>query len=327
MINKWKYSFMVASFLFSFSCIAGGGHEHKEDNLAHEQGSTKVSEDNKKDSEEHGDEHDEEVHLSQAAIEKAEIEVLTASSKDIVITKKVVGKIVPNANKTINIYPRYNGLIKSLTKQLGGKANQGELLSVIESNDTLQKYEVKAPFSGTIVKKFANIGEQVEIKEPIYQLSNLSTVWCDLSIYRKDARHIKKGQNVLVKDGKVSDKSVISYVSPLGIEHNQTMLARVVLQNHSNQWLPGMYVEVYVDVSRKKVPVAVNQKAVHELEGNRVVFMRTKEGFKAVPCDVGLVGHDYAEVSGCLKPGQKYAANNSYLLKAHLGKEGASHEH
>jgi len=319
MLNKFKLMALIILFFSGIVCYASGEHPHQKEIIVqpyHEKTITKPKE-----------KHDKEIHLSQDAIKKADIQILMTSSQEITIKKKVIGKITPNANKTIYIYPRYNGLIKALTKELGEDVQRGELLSVIESNDTLQKYSITSPFSGVIVKKLANIGEQVEVKKPIYQLSNLNTVWCDLSIYRKDAHHVKKGQKVIVKDEVLSVTSTISYVSPLGVEHNQTMLARVVLDNKNSQWLPGMYVDVFIDVENKSVPIAVAKSALHDLEGKKVIFKHTNEGFEAVSCTIGMVGQDYVEVQGCLQAGDKYAANNSYLIKAHLGKEGASHEH
>jgi cobalt-zinc-cadmium efflux system membrane fusion protein len=252
---------------------------------------------------------------------------LSAGPQEIIFTKKIVGKIVPNANKTIYIYPRYNGLVMSLMKQLGETVHKNDVLSTIESNDSLQKYQITAPFSGLIVKKLANVGEQVEVKTPIYQLSDLSSVWCDLYVYRKNAKRIKIVQKVLVKDESHSEESTISYVSPLGVEHNQTMLARVDLDNQSGEWLPGMYVQVFVDVESKQVDIAVEDDAIQMVDGKSVIFVRTKEGFEVTPCHLGMKGKRFIEVEECLERGQIYASKNSYLIKAHLEKEGASHEH
>lgn len=306
MLNKLKhlkriiFAFLALTSFFSFS---GGEHQ---------------------DSHEY---YDENIVLSEEAIKKAEIQLSTAGPQKIILTKKMVGKIVPNANQTIYIYPRYNGLIKSLTKQLGESVKKNDVLATIESNDSLQNYQVTAPFSGLIVKKLANVGEQVEVKKPIYQLSDLRSVWCDLYVYRKNAKLIRKGQSVLVKDEVHSEESVISYVSPLGVEHNQTMLARVDLNNQSGTWLPGMYVQVFVDIESKRVNIAVEENAIQTVEGKPVVFVRTKEGFEAATCRLGMKGKHFVEVDECLKPGQIYASRNSYLIKAHLEKEGASHEH
>ena len=281
---------------------------------------------------EHGEQgHEEEgLDISQEAIDGANIELLKAGPQKIAITRKVIGKIVPNANKTILIYPRYTGLVKRLGKQLGDKVDKGDILAVIESNNTLQQYEIKAPFSGRIVKKLANAGEQVKIQTPIFQLADLSTVWCDLFIYRKDAKFIKQGQKIFIRDEDSTEPpvaSTISYVSPLGVEHNQTMLARAVLNNKKNHWLPGLYVDALVVVKEEVVKVAVKADAIQEVEGEKVVFLRTEKGFEPKHCEIGLNGYEYVEVKKCIHPGETYAGKNSYLLKAHLGKEGASHEH
>jgi len=314
MLNKLKHPKpIIFAFLLStsFFCYAGGKH-HDTDEHHNEK-----KEDN----------HSEAIVLSHEAIKRAKIQLSIAGPKKIVSTKKVVGKVVPNANKTIYIYPRYNGLVKTLTKQLGESVKKNDVLSTIESNDTLQKYQVTAPFSGLIVKKLANVGEQVEVKTPIYQLSDLSSVWCNLYVYRKNAKLIGKGQSVLIKDESHEEKATISYVSPLGVEHNQTMLARVDLDNQSGTWLPGMYVQVFVDVESKHVNIAVEEDAIQTVDGKPVVFVRTKEGFEVSPCHLGMKGKQFIEVDECLRPGQIYASKNSYLIKAHLEKEGASHEH
>ncbi len=314
MLNKLKTTKpIIFVFLLSTSLISYAGGEHHDSHRHHDA--------NKEDS------HSEGIVLSDGAIKKAKIQLSTAGPRKIVLTKKMVGQIVPNANKTIYIYPRYNGLVKTLTKQLGESVKKNDVLSTIESNDSLQKYQVTAPFPGLIVKKLANVGEQVEVKNPIYQLSDLSTVWCNLYVYRKNARLIRKGQNVLVKDEGHAEKAAISYVSPLGVEHNQTMLARIDLDNQSGTWLPGMYVQVFVDVKSKQVNIAVEEDAIQTVEGKPVVFVRTKDGFEVAPCHLGIKGKQFIEVDECLRPGQIYASKNSYLIKAHLEKEGASHEH
>ena len=337
-----KYLIVSSVILFYMIIPVRADENHKHSEAAHY---AKVPEDQtdihdgekktgKHDDADHKDSsqgHDEEgLNISKEAIDKAKIELSKAGPKKIAITRKVIGKIVPNANKTILIYPRYTGLVKRLGKQLGDKVNKGDILAVIESNNTLQQYEIKAPFSGRIVKKLANAGEQVKIQTPIFQLADLSTVWCDLFIYRKDAKFIKQGQKIYIRDGDSIDApviSTISYVSPLGVEHNQTMLARAVLNNEKNHWLPGLYVDALVVVKEKEVKVAVKADAIQELEGEKVVFLRTDRGFKPKQCEIGLNDNDYVEVKKCIQPGEVYAAKNSYLLKAHLGKEGASHEH
>ena len=272
------------------------------------------------------------MQLSDDVIKDNNIKVLIAEEKNIKITRDVLGKIVPNANKTIYIYPRYSGIIKSLTKFLGDKVQKDDVLATIESDSTLQTYIIKAPFSGYIVKKNVNLGEHIKNNNSIYQLADLSDVWVDLFIYRKNAKLIKKGQKVIIykENGeKHAYVSTISYISPLGVEHNQTMLARAVFSNNSDNlnWLPGLYVDGVIIISNKTVPVAIENTAIQSLEGKNIVFIKVKDGFKPVQCKLGIQDTEFTQILEGITAGQQYVAGNSFLLKAHLEKESASHSH
>ena len=283
----------------------------------------------------HNEGHDEEqksIQLSIDTIKENNIEILTAGPHAIGVTRDVLGKVTPNANKSLYLYPRYSGVIKKLTKYLGDKVKKGELLATIESDQTLQKYSLNAPFSGYIVQKKANTGEHIKVGSPIYQIADLSDVWVDLFIYRKNAKLVKNGQKVIVytdNDNKNYVSSTISYVSPLGVEHNQTMLARAVFPNTSDNslWLPGLYVDAKVTIEEKKVPVAVKTSAIQLLDGKKIVFAKDPDGFEPVECLFGLEGSEYTQVISGLTKGQEYVANNSFLLKAQLEKDSASHDH
>ncbi|GGI90766.1 efflux RND transporter periplasmic adaptor subunit [Legionella impletisoli] len=277
--------------------------------------------------------HDKEVvRLSQEVIKRYKIELAKAGPHSLEISREVLGKIGSNANKTVYIYPRYGGIIKKMTKFLGDKVRDGELLASVESNQTLQIYDIKAPFSGYIVKKEANPGEFIKTGNPIYQLADLSTVWVHLFIYRENSELIKQGQKVLVYDknkpGKVA-QSQIDYVSPLGVEHNQTMRARTVLNNNEKglTWLPGLYVNAKVIIDEKQVSIAVKNEAIQSIEGKKVIFVKTKEGFEPKVCQFGIEGDDYTQVIKGLKAGDTYVAENSFILKAELEKDSASHSH
>lgn len=284
---------------------------------------------------EHKEEHEHEkkiIQLSPNVIKKNNIELLTVGPQTIEITRDVLGKVTPNANKTLLLYPRYSGVIKKLTKYLGDKVKKGEQLAIIESDQTLQEYSLSAPFSGYIVQKKANAGEQIKVGSPIYQVADLSEVWVDLFIYRKNAKLVKKGQKVIVYTDNENNSfvsSTISYVSPLGVEHNQTMLARAVLPNTSDNdlWLPGLYVDAKITIEEKKIPIAVKTSAIQLMDGKKVVFIKDSDGFEPVECQFGLEGTEYTQVLSGLSVGQTYVAANSFLLKAQLEKDSASHDH
>ncbi|MGQ3891503.1 efflux RND transporter periplasmic adaptor subunit [Legionella sp. CNM-4043-24] len=262
-------------------------------------------------------------------LKAADIQTATAGSHTIKTEMDVVGKIAPNRDTLIPIYARYAGIIKSLTKNLGDDVTKGEVLAVIESNESLQNYSITTPISGTVVQKYATNGELAQNTRPIYEIANLATVWADFTLYRKDAPLVKKGMAVIVTgdEGKPEATGTLSYIAPLGIEDSQTTLARAVLSNENRIWLPGMYVNGAVIIKEKTAAVAVPLSAIQRLNGSDVVFVQQGDYFEAAPVMTGEKDEHWVEIISGLEAGQRYVSKNSFFMKAELGKEGAAHEH
>ncbi|HDO7821980.1 TPA: efflux RND transporter periplasmic adaptor subunit, partial [Legionella pneumophila] len=227
------------------------------------------------------------------------------------------------------IYARYSGIIKAMNKNLGDEVTKGDVLATIESNESLQNYEIRSPITGTIVQKYATNGEFAQNTKPIFEVANLVTVWADFTLYRKDAPLVKPGMEVIVTgdEGKPKSVSTITYISPLGVEDSQTTLARAVLNNEARIWLPGMYVNGAIVIKEKTAPVAVLLSALQQMGEQDVVFVQQGDYFEATPVNLGEKDKQWAEVISGLDAGQRYVSKNSFYIKAEIGKEGASHDH
>ena len=269
------------------------------------------------------------IKMLPAALKAADIQIAQATSQTIRTQLKVVGKITPNRDTLAPIYARYAGIIKSMTKNLGDEVIKGEALITIESNESLQNYTINAPITGTIVQKHATNGELAQNTKPIYEIANLTNVWADFTLYRKEAPLVKKGMNVVVTGDEGTPKSIstLSYISPLGIEDSQTTLARAILSNEPQTWLPGMYVNGAITIKERTVPVAVLLSALQRIDETEVVFVRQGDYFEAIPVVLGQRDDEWVEIISGLKAKQHYVSKNSFFMKAELGKEGASHEH
>lgn len=268
------------------------------------------------------------VTIGANMLQSAGIQVSTAHSQILRTQLKVVGKITPNRDTLTPIYARYSGIVKLMTKNLGNEVSKGELLSTIESNESLQNYNVTAPMNGTIVQKYVTNGELAQNTKPLYEVANLNDVWADFTLYRKEAPLVKQGMQVLVTgdEGKPRSLSQISYIAPLGIEDSQTTLVRAVIPNTERIWIPGMYVNGAIVTQEKRVPVAVKISAIQKMAGKEVLFVQKGDNFEASPVVLGAQDDKWVEILSGLDAGQRYVSKNSFFIKAEIGKEGASHE-
>ncbi len=267
------------------------------------------------------------LKLSTAQIQAADIEVATAGPARLRDTLPLYGVIAPNAERMRNVTARYPGVIRVVSHTVGDAVKQGETLASVESNESLQSYAVTAPLAGVITTRQANVGEQTGDRT-LFVVADLSTVWVELSLFPRDAARIHIGQTVRVRspDVGLAADGRVTYLAPFGSTANQTLTARVALDNSRRQWAPGLYVSADVTLAEHAAPLTVKRSAVQVLHEVSVVFVRTASGFEARAVKSGKADGDLIEILEGLKPGDSYAANNSYVLKAEALKSEAAEE-
>lgn len=193
----------------------------------------------------------------------------------------------------------------------------------------LTRYEIRALIDGVVIEKHLAIGEAVKEDASIFTIADLSTVWAEMTIYPKDLAAVKLGQKVMVRASALNAEAEgrVSYVGSLIGEQTRSAKARVTLPNPERSWRPGLFVTVDLVQDETEVPVAVSVDAIQTYRDWKVVFGRFGDVFEARPVELGRSDGKTVEVLSGLAPGTPYAATNSFVLKADLGKAGASHGH
>ena len=286
------------------------GEEHQEGEESHEKG---------------GGEH---VKLTPEQIKSAGIGLAQAGPANVREHLPLYGVIAPNAERVLEVGARFPGVIRTVTKRVGDSVRRGETLATVESNESLQTYSVVAPLTGVVTARHANPGEQAGDKA-LFTVADLSTVWVELSVFPRDIAKVRVGQAAHVKsaDTGLSAEGKVVYVAPFGSTTNQTLSARVLLENADRKWPPGLYVTAEVTLTNTAVPLAISSGALQTMEERTVVFVQGEEGFEPRAVQTGRSDGEVTEVLAGLEPGETYATRNSFILKAELGKGEAEHEH
>lgn len=271
------------------------------------------------------------VRLSPAELEEFGVTIDTAGAGVIERHVELPGEVRPNADRLAHIVPRFAGIVTKVRSNIGDHVTRGQVLAVIEGDESLAPFEVKTLLSGTVIGKHIALGEAASRDRDAFVIADLSSVWIDLTVYQRDLATIEVGQAARVYIGHdlVQDAGVISYVTPIVDEHTRTATARVVLSNTENVWRPGMFVTAEVTVERTEVPLVVPRTALHTFEGRSVVFVETDEGFRPEPVVLGRRGETHVEVVSGLASGERFVSDGGFTLKAELGKEsfGDGHGH
>ncbi len=193
------------------------------------------------------------------------------------------------------------------------------------------RYEIRAPFNGTVIKKHIAIGELLNEESEAFVIADLDTVWVNLNVYQKDLPFIQIGQkaNISAGRGLPDAEGTISYLGPIIEEKTRTATARVVLPNKDGRWKPGLFINAEVTVSEIEAAVAVPRTAIHTLGNQPAVFVATAEGFKPRAVSLGRSDKVNIEVLTGLQAGERYVNKGAFTLKAEIEKEsfGEGHEH
>lgn len=277
----------------------------------------------------HGHAHGEGVELSDAKVAAANIELLKASPQVLRDTITLNGLLLPNQEMLVQVSPRFAGVVREVSKRVGDRVEKNDVLARIESNQSLTTYEVRTSIAGTVIDRQLAIGEYVTEQKAAFTVADLSTVWVDFSVHRRDVKRVQIGDKVLVDpaDGDASVEATISYVSPVGSTDTQSTLARAVLDNKNQRFKPGLFVTGRVILSAKNVAVAVRSTALQTVENRQVVFVRSGDKFEARDVELGERDSEWVEVVFGVGEGETYAAKNSFIIKAEIGKGAASHDH
>lgn len=335
---------LIASIFSSYSVMASEDdhrHDHKEhhSNTEKKLGSKSHhehnhDEDNHQDHEKH-DHHDDQgeeetkVDLDQNTIEEFGIKIDKAKSGWIKKTKLFPGEITIHLDYLAHVTPRFPGLVKKIYKHIGEDVKKGDVLAIIESNDSLTPYKVVSPISGTIIEKHLTLGESVEANSHAFEIANINTVWATFSIFQDMFDEIKKGQKavVLSSNGKHKINGTISYISPTVDQHTRTQAGRIVLPNRDHHWKPGMFVDVNVVFSKIKSDIVVPKTAIQYIDNKPVVFVKDDGEFEPHSVVLGESDVDSVVILSGLNKGLDYVSDGGFILKAELEKDSMGHGH
>ena len=146
------------------------------------------------------------------------------------------------------------GFSEAFVQQLAGRANA-----------SLTRYEVVAPFAGTVIEKHIAVGEMLKDDTEAFVVADLSTVWVDLNLSTKDLALVRKGQRVVIAaNTTMQAEGTVSYISPVVSDETRTAVTRVVLPNPDGRWRPGLFVTATLAASDTPVAVLIPKTATPE---------------------------------------------------------------
>jgi len=255
------------------------------------------------------------------------IETDIVLSQELQETVTVFGKLTLPKSAIRHISARFPGEIVSLNVSLGDKVTKGQTLMVIESNESLQRYKVKAPLSGVISFQDAGVGEQTG-EQTLLTITDNSTLIAELSVFPMEQAKVAVGDKVsMTVSGSDLTYSGMIKDALLSVNNQQAKIFRADIDNSLEGLQVGQFIRAKIIVDTYTVPLAVKTTGLQSFRDFTVVFAKVGQEYEVRMLNLGRASGPWREVLSGIKEGTEYVTENSYIIKADIDKSGASHDH
>lgn len=186
---------------------------------------------------------------------------------------------------------------------------------------------VTSPISGRVTASTATLGAFVQPEAELFRVADPRLVQVEAAVGAADAQRLAPGDRAVLElaGGRTMAARVRAVTPTL---NGETRAATAVLDVDEGGLQPGLPIRVRLMSSRGETSasaIVVPEEAVQSVNGRDVVFVRTSQGFRAVPVTTGQRSAGRIEVLTGLQSGQAIATRQAFLLKAELAK-GAGEE-
>lgn len=209
-----------------------------------------------------------------------------------------------NPSLAVAVYSNYSGHIheaSSIGNMSGSQPGEDETMDI--TTQTTQELNLKE-------------GMYIQKGQAVFSVYDPNRLWILLNVYPQDQFFVKAGDKVRIVPETKPDKdfrATINYIEPFFREGSKTIAARVNYDNNLLQLPVGSQVKATVFSGVHK-GLWLPKEAVLSLGLDKVVFLKTTEGFKVHKIEIGHMHKKLLLVTSGLMEKDSVAANAQYLI-------------
>lgn len=171
---------------------------------------------------------------------------------------------------------------KSLKAQLNATGQKLAMIGIdvsgLTEDNITRSVELRSPIGGYIRTMSANLGKYVTPTDVVFEIVNTGALVLDLTLYEKDVHRVALGQKVrfmMTGGDKPEHEAVIFQVSK-AVGPDKTVKAFASVTGPSNNILPGMYVNAWIETSSEPL-VTIPTEAITRFDDHDYIFIFERE--------------------------------------------------
>ncbi|HLW34410.1 MAG TPA: efflux RND transporter periplasmic adaptor subunit [Chthoniobacterales bacterium] len=192
----------------------------------------------------------------------------------------------------------------------------------------IRKKEVHAPFDGQLGIRQVNVGQSIDARTPIVQLTALDPVYVDFALPQQDLSKLAAGFETRVHTDAVPGrefKGKLTAINSMVDTVTRNVTVQATLENHDHALKPGMFVKAEVMLPEKSKTLVIPGSAVsYAPYGNSVFVIEKKkdpktgkesQALRQAFVRVGEARGDFIAVTEGLKAGDVVVATGVFKLR------------
>lgn len=184
---------------------------------------------------------------------------------------------------------------------------------------SLERTEIRAPFSGVITGLGVSRGEQVSLGQKLCTLVNTTDIEAEVGVLESDIGHLERGREALLVVPALGDtfSVVVDVISPHFDRESRTCEVLLRVKNTEQRLRPGMFVRALIAGESFTDRLIVPKEAVLTRDGRPLVFKVDGDRAKWLYISVGEQNDHLVEVTKVLQGGT-LVADDPVIVADHL---------
>lgn len=186
--------------------------------------------------------------------------------------------------------------------------------NVARLSDMQGYLKVRAPFAGVITQRNVDVGALVNSGNTLlFRIAQTNLLRTYVNVPQANAQDVRAGQTAILTTSELPDRKfqgAVTRTSNALDPASRTLLVEVQVPNPDGKLLPGMYVDVDLNLPRKDPPLLISgDTLVVRPDGTMVALLDAKGAVHFQRITVGTDYGDKIEVLAGLKPGDRAIVN------------------
>ncbi len=186
---------------------------------------------------------------------------------------------------------------------------------------SLQDAVVRAPFSGTLARRYVQPGEKVSMDSQLLQLVDVKSMQLEAAIPTMDIPDVKVGQAVNVRVGGFGERQFegrIQRINPVTDQGSRAITIYVTVANNDEVLRGGMFAQGDVLLDRSGQVLSVPATSIHRESGLPYIYTLSGGLIDRKPVILGVQSEadGYVEIRSGATAGEQVIISNITGLKA-----------